>query len=419
MKAERFLPLLLGILTPTAATAVTDTATGIFAPGFSTLKVQLDGDFLAPPVIRLGDSRMTLYVSFDELGDEHRYMRCSLEHLTPLWQPSGLLPSEYASGFNEAEVADYAYSQNTFRHYVNYRISIPSQELYPLISGNYLLRVWDEEEPDSTLLQARLCVSENVGTITGEASHITDRGSAGEFQQVSFTFSPGNFQLQDVFSDLQAIVVQNSDPSTAVSVKPLRMQGGSIVYEHRPELIFPAGNEFRRFETTRTDYTGMHIARNGVENGAYSSWLNTDEERADRPYEYDRTQYGRFKVDEYNASDPDLGADYVKTYFTLDFPQVMNGDVYVDGEFTHHRLDDSNRMTWDAETHTYTLPILLKQGSYNYRYVLRGHNPADKPDPAPVEGNHYETRNEYTIYIYYTPPGARYSRLLNVAVIRP
>lgn len=402
-----------------ATAAGADTATGIFAPCFRTLKVQVRDDFFAPPVIRLGDTRMPLIVSFDELGDEHRYLRYGLEHLTPEWAPSDLLPSEYASGFNEGRVEDYAYSQNTFRHYVNYRIAIPSQELSPLISGNYLVRVWDEENPDSTLLQARFSVSEGIGTIAGEASHITDRGQAGEYQQLSFTYSPGDFEVRDPFTDLQAIVVQNSDPYTAVSVKPLRVQGRSIVYEHTPALIFPAGNEFRRFETTRTDYTGMHIARNVVENGAYSAWVDTDGGRADGSYQYDRTQYGRFKVDEYNATDPDLGADYLLTRFTLDFPRVMNGDVYIDGEFTHHRLDDSTRMNWDEETHTYTLPLLLKQGSYNYRYVLCGRNPADRPDPAPIEGNFYETRNEYTVYIYYTPPGARYSRLLNVAVIRP
>ena len=31
-----------------------------------------------------------------------------------------------------------------------------------------------------------------------------------------------------------------------------------------------------------------------------------------------------------------------------------------------------------------------------------------------TEGSHWETRNEYTIYVYYKPFGARYERLVGV-----
>ncbi len=394
-----------------------DTATRTLAPDFKTLKVQLTDDFFSPPVLLLGDDRVTLTVSFDELGDEHRYLRYGIEHCTPAWQPSNLVPSEYASGFDEARLEDYAYSQSTFRHYVNYRLTIPDAQLSPLLSGNSLLRVWDEDEPSEPLVQARFAVAENIGSISGSYSHITDRGADGPYQQLSFTYNPGDFEIRDPFADLQVIVIQNSDPSTAVTVKPLRTQGKTIVYEHRPELLFMAGNEFRRFETTRTDYTGMNIDRNRYEGEGYSTWLRTDQGRADSQYIYDRTQWGRFKIDEYNSSDPDLGADYLLTTFTLDFPRVMNGEVYVEGEFTGYRHDDSTRMTWDEETRTYTLPMLLKQGSYNYRYSLEG---ADgRHVSSPVEGDFIDTRNEYTIYVYYTPPGARYSRLLTVDTLMP
>lgn len=411
--------LLLAIVSPIVVWAEpAGLPTCVMHHGFKTLKVQIADDFFAPPVLRLGDDRLTLAMSFDELGDQHRYLRYSIEHLTPAWQPSGLIPNEYASGFDEARVEDYAYSQNTFRHYVNYRILIPSPELRPLLSGNYIVRVWDEQEPDSTLLQARFSVSEDIGTITAEASHITDRGSAGTLQQLSFTYDTGEFEVRDPLSELQAIVVQNSDPYTATVARPLRVQGRHIVYEHRPELIFKAGNEYRRFESTRTDYTGMHIERNAYEGDGYSTWLITDYGRADGSYQYDRTQQGRFKIDEYSATDPDLGADYLLTHFTLDFPQVMNGEVYIDGEFTHHRLDQTTRMTYDAERHLYTLPMLLKQGSYNYRYLLRGTGEGDTPTASPVEGDYYETQNEYTIYIYYRPVAGRYWRLLRVATVK-
>lgn len=380
------------------------------ASPFSSVKVQIADDFFAPLVLPLGDDRVRLSVNFDELGDDYRYLRYSITHLDPFGRPSSLLPSEYASGFNEARVDDYAFSRGVYRHYVNYNILFPSEDIAPLLSGRYRMNIFDEEDPDTPLLEADFAVQENIGSLTADLSHITDRGAAGEYQQLSFTFDPGNFEIRNPLTDITAIVVQNTDPASARVVTPLRLEGKKIIYEHKPELIFPAGNEFRRFETTRTDYTGMHIDSIRYQGDGYSTWLKTDYPRVDAPYQFDRTQHGRFKIDEYNASDPNLGADYIITNFTLDFPRVMNGDVFIDGEFTGHRYDDTTRMQYDEAVHLYRLAIPLKQGSYNYQYVLKA--PGGAATPAPVEGNHYETQNQYTIYIYYTPPGARYARLL-------
>lgn len=407
----------LGILLEAFALAGAHTLTSPLSPQVGSLKVQMEEDFFAPPVLRLHDPRVRLAVDFDLLEESHRYLRASLEHLTPEGEPSPLAPSEYASGFNEVSLEDYAYSQNTFRHYVNYRLLLPCPGLEPLVSGLYLLRVYDEAAPDSALVQVRFAVSEDAGSIAASCSHITDRGSAGGEQQLSFVYDPGQLQLRDPFADVTALVIQNSDPSRRM-VKPLRLEGRRLVYEHMPSLIFPAGHEFRRFETVRADYAGMHTASVAYEDDGYSARLERDRGRAGGAYQYDVTQQGRFKIDEYNASDPSLGADYIMTHFTLDFPRVMNGDVYVDGEFTHHRLDESTRMVWDEASHLYRLPMLLKQGSYNYRYVLAGEGSGGRPDPSPVEGNFYETRNEYAIYIFYTPPGARYARLLQAKSIR-
>jgi hypothetical protein len=36
---------------------------------------------------------------------------------------------------------------------------------------------------------------------------------------------------------------------------------------------------------------------------------------------------------------------------------------------------------------------------------------------APIEGNHYQTVNEYLVYVYYRAPGDRYDRLLGVGAL--
>ena len=111
-----------------------NTDTQIFHPDFRTLKVQVENDFMSPPIIHLnGNDRIT--IMFDELSDDVRYMQYRLVHCNADWQPSMLLDSEFVDGFNIANVDDYAFSSNTFIHYVNYLITIPNDNIAPLISA--------------------------------------------------------------------------------------------------------------------------------------------------------------------------------------------------------------------------------------------------------------------------------------------
>lgn len=394
-----------------------DTSTRLIDPAFKTLKVQIDGNFMAPPIIGLNNDEQ-LCVSFDEMGEDRSYLRYSLTHCNADWQPSGLLDSEILNSFNEAEITDYGFSAGVFRHYVNYRVCIPNDDMRPLISGNYLLRVYREGEQDDPVLQARFSITDDAVRVVGESSSITDRGNNDIWQQVDFSINTGNYLIRDPFSELIVKVEQNGvDVTPSRPVRPLRVEQGRLVYEHNPGLIFPAGNEFRRFETVRTNYTGMHVAENSYGGDGYTAVLSKDEERASRPYIYDRTQFGRFKIDEYSASDPDLGADYVKTVFTLDYPRIMNGDILIDGEFTRGMPDEERIMEYDADSGLYRKTLMLKQGSYNYRYEARLHTPGSLPTSSPIEGDHYETRNEYVVKVYQRQPGSRYDRLIGTTTI--
>ena len=58
--------------------------------------------------------------------------------------------------------------------------------------------------------------------------------------------------------------------------------------------------------------------------------------------------------------------------------------------------------------------ILLKQGYYNYQYVTIKNN---QISTDLIEGNYYETNNEYTIYVYHKSPFGRYERLVGIEKI--
>lgn len=161
--------ILLSLFLPAVHAAdADDTRQGVIHPSFRTLQVQLEGNPLAPAVIDINNPADRVIVSFDEIADERRYMRYSLVHCDASWRPEGLVDSEFLDGFNEGLVEDYDYSQATLVHYVYYRITIPDGKMRFTAPGNYLLRVYDESDPDETLLQARFGVSDNsAGVMAG------------------------------------------------------------------------------------------------------------------------------------------------------------------------------------------------------------------------------------------------------------
>jgi len=394
-----------------------DTSTRIFNPAFRTLKVCNPDNFMAPPVIRL-NSGDRLVFSFDEIANDNSWLQYRLMHCNADWQPSRLVEPEFLDGFNIADVEDFAFSENTFVHFVNYRIEFPNAMMQPLVSGNYLLQVFNRDTPGDIILQARFMVAEDNAGIAGNASGRTDRGHNTEWQQLNLEVSLDGLSGANPYQDIKISLLQNgSEQSRRLLHRPQRVNGSSLVYQHMPELIFPAGNEYRRFESISNGFPGMGVDSLRFGGSNYQVWLKKDEGRALRNYEFDRTQHGRFLVREYNATDSDLGADYISVHFMLDMPRLRDADIYVDGEMTHCRFDSSNRMVYDSDAHLYRLVMPLKQGAYNYRYVTMPASGNGTPSTELTEGNKYETQNEYWVAVYYHPPGARADRLIGFAVI--
>ena len=58
-------------------------------------------------------------------------------------------------------------------------------------------------------------------------------------------------------------------------------------------------------------------------------------------------------------------------------------------------------MTYNFDNHAYELTLMLKQGYYNYEYVIRKNN-QQIADQGYFEGNHYETENDYCILVYHS-----------------
>ena len=388
----------------------------IFHPQFKTLQVKVNGNDQLPPVIMAGSDDV-IEISFDELASERRFMRYELLHCNALWRQDKLLPPEYVSGFNEGVIEDYRMSEATTVQYIHYTLTIPNPDMSIKLSGNYLLRVYDEALPGETLLQVRFSIAEPLMAVSASVTSRTDIDHNDSHQQLSLAVDSKGISMNNVMNDIIVTVEQNGRVDNSVAIThPSRIAGSVAYWEHVPQLIFPAGNEYRRMEVISTTYPGMGVESVEYADPYYHFVLKPDSPRTESSYIYDQTQHGRFRIREYNSDDSDVEADYVLTHFALDMDEIPGKDLFIDGDLTLRRFGPESLMVYNRATGQYEASLLLKQGAYNYEYLAvdRG---SQSGSASIVEGDKYQTINEYLIKVYYREPGSRYDRLVAVTSV--
>ena len=419
MKHRLAISFMCCVLTAVAAVAQgrVDTRPHIFDNNVHSLKVCLLNNMYIPPVLMM-NSDDRLLVNFDYLDYDVHYLRYSVTHCNADWQPSQLVDSEYVSGFNYADIDDYAQSEATYVHYYNYQFALPNEDMELLVSGNYLLTVYEQDNPSEILFQTRFSVCEGMVGVFPQVTSRTDVEYNNRFQQVSFDVRYKPNQIRDPYTEFKCVVTQNSRTDNAVMVTRPSMVGvDHVTYEHNRDLIFAAGNEFRRFETVNAHNMNMGVQSIRYYNPMYHATLMIDEPRNEVQYLYDKTQFGRFTIrNAETRGESALEADYMITHFALDAGGQLNGgNICLYGEFVEGYPASQAMMKYDASSGLYTADILLKQGAYNYLYLWVPDG-TSVGQTSRIEGDHYETVNEYLVKVYDRPMGERYDRLVGYGV---
>ena len=407
--AKVLLFCLFFMLFSTAAGEGIDTRQRCLSPDIKTLRVLINGRNDLPPVLIAG-SNDVLTISFDELSTDARYLRWSLTHCDADWQPENISDFEFTDGLNEASVDDYEFSRATLTHYVHYTITLPDKRMPIKLSGNYLLKVYEEYKPENPLLQVRFSVVDNSMKVNAQVSPRTDIDYMGQHQQLDITVDTEGADIRNFYTDLTTVVCQNLGDSSPVKLtSPSMVTGNRVSYSHLRSLIFPGTNEYRRFETVSASYPGIGIDRIGHSTDGYFADLFIDSPRFNTGYTFDQTQHGAFTVREYSSSAGDTEAEYITTNFRFESPKLPV-EVHIDGALTSFAQDSSTLMKYNQITGCYEKSLFLKQGAYDYRYVtLDPHT--GKVSTELTEGNFCDTSNRYLIYVYYRIPGERFDRL--------
>jgi hypothetical protein len=379
-----------------------------------TLLVHSSAGWEVAPIIEMNKANR-INIQFDVLGASPEYYTYSIIHCDADWVPSQLVTSEYLNGLQNNYIEDYENSFNTRMDYVNYFLSIPNEKVQLSVSGNYVVQVWDENE--NLMLNACFSVIDPQANIRMQASSLTDKGINSLYQAVSFEIDYGN-DIRIPIQNLKVYVQQNNRfDNEAALVKPLNIQNRKAFYDHNPALIFEAGNEYRIVEMTTVLYNGLNVETVEYHAPYYHTILKPDIPRSNRSYTYYEDINGRIYIRNTNTDNPDTEADYEFVHFYIPCAQPLNENVYILSDAFHNLLDETSQMEYSPADKGYVKTALLKEGYYNYIYVTKKNN-AYRASTAAIEGNYYETENEYRIWVYYRPLGGRYDQLIGIQTLQ-
>lgn len=359
------------------------------------------------PIINLNER---IYLEFDVLNNLEEDFYYVIEHFDYKWTPSRLMKSEYLDGMDNLRIFNYENSFNTYQIYSHYRLQIPNPQTRLKVSGNYLIKIFDEN--DDLVFSRKFMIMEQQVGVGVQIKRSRNVALINEAQTVDFSIKSNNLNLNNPTETVKTVIVQNNNLKTAIyDLKPQYTLGNELVYRYNDNSLFWGGNEYLFFENKDVRMANLGIQYIDLQD-LYHSYLYTDIDRSSRKYTYNPDINGGFKITVLDRQDPSIEADYTYVHFSLLAEEFLNQSVYVYGGFNNFSISDDNKMIFNVEKGIYELSMLLKQGFYNYKYVVVDDD--NTLFEGAVSGNFDETENNYKVIVYYRNLGARYDKIIGL-----
>lgn len=384
----------------------------VFRPEIKSVEfynIKAEGAF---PIINLNSSDQVL-LGFDNLKGGTQTYNYTLEHCDATWNPDNISSAESLKNYNEDRITDYSYSTNTIQKYTHYQLKLPNENIAPKISGNFILKVYEDGDPIKIIITRKLFVVNQSISIISELVPSNDVGTRQTDQKLNFTLNYGNLRVQNPATDLRTLVMQNERIETAqINTQPNYIRGNQLLFNDVNTNDFAGGNEYRHFDTRSLKVGSEHIAHIYRADTANTVVIQPDPVRNQPNYSFQYDIDGNFNIlNDDNSINPRIDADYSHMIFSLVTKRSPNeGTVYINGKFNDYRIDERSKMDYDAASGRFVTSLLLKQGVYDYEYVWVD-KASGKHNLTALEGSYFETENNYQILVYYRPPGGRWDEL--------
>jgi type 9 secretion system plug protein len=362
------------------------------------------------PIFELG---ATFELQFDDLfGNEANYY-FEITHCDYNWKPTDIPKTDYLQGFDNQRITNYINSFNTLQVYSHFKLAFPNQFTTQLrLSGNYIVKILNEDK--EVVFSKKFILYEEHSTVAAQVKRSRNLSNIDYMQNLEFTILSNDIAFQTPLQNVKVLLVQNGDFNTAIkNIQPQYTIGNQLVYKYGQETLFWGGNEFLYFENKDIRAANNNVGKVGSNNDIYNSYLYTNAARANQIYTNYEDVNGNFVVKNINGSNNEIEADYAWVYFTLSAPTFRSNtkDIYITGMFNNYNLSPENKMDYNTDKAVYEKAIMIKQGFTNFQYKIADKNGVIDYENA-IDGNFYQTENDYTILVYYKQSSDRYTRVI-------
>ena len=288
-----------------------------YKPEIQTVLLYADDNQLNDPIIPLEDMMGRLTLSFDIIDGQGEVLNYTFIHCSHDWQPTDMQRIQYASGFESDRLDDYAFSRNTLIEYVNYHLTFPREDMVPLISGNYLLIVYGDDLNDLYLTRRFMVVDEKAHVGATVPRYPDDLNYTDTHQQLNVKVNMNNYLTGNTQQYSFLTIRQNGRwDNAAEGLKPTYVYPDYISFEHHPQTVFEAANQYRRFNTSNFYFQSENLAHIRQTDECFEIDIATCESRARLAYtSYEDIHGEKFVYVENEDLDNSTEADYCRVNF--------------------------------------------------------------------------------------------------------
>ncbi len=403
----------------TAGRGLAQTPDFVYSPSIRTPQLYMAGNQLGYPILRLGTSDQ-LELHFDDLDNTVKNYYYSVVLCNEDWTPAEVTEFDYIKGFNQIRIENYQLSSISQTRYTHYQAVFPDPNCQVIHSGNYMLKVFLDGDTSKLAFTKRFLVSNSKISIESQFLQPLNFDLSATHQRIQLRLNVASVNPTNALDQIKVVILQNYRWDNALhGIKPNLYFNNDLQYNTDDAILFEGGMEYRWLDLQSFRYLSDRVQSATDNNNVYDVIAKPDGDRSKMDYYYYKDYNGKFYIQTTESINAQYQTDYANVHFSFvpkDIEAFADKDVYVLGNFTGGGLNDSSRMTFNADKGRFERTFQLKNGYYSYEYVTVDKNdPTMKPSFAFTEGNHIATQNEYIILVYYRPPAGRADELIGLS----
>src|SRR6185437_731998 len=245
---------------------------------------------------------------------------------------------------------NYHYSSVALTRYTHYHAVLPEQGSVITRSGNYLLKVFLDNDTSKLAFTRRLLVQENSVSVSGQFLQPMNPQISQTHQKIQFSVNSRSLSLINPFQQLKVIVLQTHRWDNALYIdKPSFFSGTDFEYNSDDIPVFPGGQQWRWLDLQSFRYQSDRVAKADYQPAATTIYVKPDVDRSSLPYYYYADYNGQYFIKTTESINPFWQTDYATVKFTFippDNAAIPDQEVYLFGALTGYKFDDATRLNF-------------------------------------------------------------------------